>query len=602
MGSGLILLVIVGAWLAVLVPIALRSHESSSTASTVEAFHDAMRVLSRREPVVRVLEPGAAAPEPAGPTPAARRRRLLAGLLAFAVATLVGALVGPTWVLAVHVATDLLLVARSDAASAAVNPAWTALLGWREDELVGRSFLDLVHPDDAAATLAEADRLSRGLTTSRFENRYRHKDGGHRWLSWTAVPEAGLIHAVARDVTAERAQAEALAQAEGRLRQGQKMEAVGQLTGGIAHDFNNMLQGIGGAVELARRRVGQGRIPDALALLDEAGKGVDRAAALTHRLLAFARRQALDAKPVVPDDLVRGMAELIGRAVGPGVEVRTRPGDGGRTVLCDANGLENVLLNLAINARDAMPDGGTLTLATAEARLSAADVAGQDGAEPGDYVELCVSDTGAGMDEATRARAFEPFFTTKPIGHGTGLGLSQVYGFVRQSGGVVRLDSAPGRGTTVRLYLPRHRKGEAVAPARAPGQGGDGDGAGGVVVLVEDEAAVRAVAAEALRERGYTVLDVEDGPAGLRLLAAHARVDLLVTDVGLPGMNGRQLAEAARERRPALPVLFITGYAGGALGDRLAPGMEVIGKPFTLDALAAKVRGMVEAGATPPPR
>ena len=402
--------------------------------------------------------------------------------------------------------------------------------------------------------------------------------------------------------------------AEAALRQSQKMEAVGQLTGGIAHDFNNMLQGIGGALELARRRVEQGRTPDAFALMDAARQGVVRAAGLTHRLLAFARRQALDPKPVVLDGLVRGLEELIRRTVGPGVavELRHRPPGGGRSrgvmspegdrgggawpVLCDANQLENVLLNLAINARDAMPDGGTLTLATAEVRLSAADVAGQDGAAPGEYVEVAVCDTGTGMTPDVMARAFEPFFTTKPIGQGTGLGLSQLYGFVRQSGGFVRLDSAPGRGTTVRLYLPRHTGGAAAAAAEAPGQTEVRAASAGTVLLVEDEAAVRAVAAERLRELGYAVLEAGDGPTALRLLRMDARVDALVTDVGLPGgMNGRQVADAARERRPDLPVLFITGYAGAALDGRLAPGMEVIGKPFALDALAAKVRAMLEA-------
>ena len=382
---------------------------------------------------------------------------------------------------------------------------------------------------------------------------------------------------------------------EDALRQSQKMEAVGQLTGGIAHDFNNMLQGIGGALETMQRRIAQGRAAEMAPLMEAARQGVTRAAALTHRLLAFARRQALDPRPVEPDALIKGMEELIRRTAGPAIAVELRLGNGVWTVLCDPNQLENALLNLAINARDAMPDGGRLTLATKDLRLTRGDIAGQDGVAPGDYVEISVADTGTGMDEATRARAFEPFFTTKPIGHGTGLGLSQLYGFVRQSGGLVRLDSAPGRGTTVRLHLPRHH-GREAAPHAEPDREEAVAGGGGTVLLVEDEDSVRAVAAERLRELGYEVLEADDGPAALRLLRPGRRVDLLVTDVGLPGgMNGRQVADAARERRPDLPVLFVTGYAGTAFEGRLAPGMEVISKPFPLDALAVRVQALLEA-------
>ncbi len=256
-------------------------------------------------------------------------------------------------------------------------------------------------------------------------------------------------------------------------------------------------------------------------------------------------------------------------------------------MLCDPNQLENVLLNLAINARDAMPEGGRLTLGTARKALGAADVAGQDGARPGDHVEISVADTGTGMDEATRGRAFEPFFTTKPLGQGTGLGLSQPYGFVRQSDGVVRLDSAPGRGTTVRLYLPRQEHARGQEKPSTPKAKAEEAVAGGTVLLVEDEDededGVRAMVVEHLRELGYAVLEAEDGPAALCLLRSGTRVDLLVTEVGLPGgMNGRQIADAARERRPDLPVLFTTGYAGGALDGQLAPKVEMIGKPFAL--------------------
>jgi len=397
-------------------------------------------------------------------------------------------------------------------------------------------------------------------------------------------------------VDALHAEARERAKAEDALRQSQKMEGVGQLTGGIAHDFNNMLQVISGGLEMAQRRVEGGLTAEASRYVRLAQQSVTRAAALTHRLLAFARRQTLQPKLVELDELVRGMAGLIRQTVGPAITVDLHVGDGAWSVLCNPNQLENALLNLAINARDAMPDGGRLTFSTTDVALSATDVAGQDGAKAGDYVEIAVCDTGVGMDEAIRARAFEPFFTTKPIGQGTGLGLSQLYGFVRQSDGVVRLDSAPGQGTTVRLYLPRHAPAQLRAEPAAPGSQQEGAGIGEVVLLVEDEREVRALAAERLRELGYGVVEAMDGPAALRLLRDGARVDLLVTDVGLPGgLNGRQVADAVRERRPGLPVLFITGYAGSVLEGQLTPGMAVIGKPFTLDALAAQVRFMLDA-------
>ncbi len=398
--------------------------------------------------------------------------------------------------------------------------------------------------------------------------------------------------------------------AEEQLRQSQKMEAVGQLTGGIAHDFNNMLQGIGGSLELLQRRFEQGRAEEAGTYVESARRMVSRAAALTHRLLAFARRQTLQPKLLQPDALIEGMAELIRRTVGPGVQVELRTGKGIWPVLCDPNGLESILLNLAINARDAMPDGGTLMVSTGNVRLGPSDVTGHDGAKPGEYVEIAVADPGVGMDETTQARAFEPFFTTKPLGEGTGLGLSQLYGFVHQSDGIVRLESRLGQGTTVRLYLPRRelaaegdaRPGVLSRPADAElGEGVRPDGADTLpngrdraVLLVEDEAAVREAVADRLRDLGYDVLEAADGPEALRLLQGDRGADLLVTDVGLPnGLNGRQIADVARERRPGLPVLFITGYAGTSLEGQLAPGMAVIGKPFELDALIAQVQAML---------
>ncbi len=323
---------------------------------------------------------------------------------------------------------------------------------------------------------------------------------------------------------------------------------------------------------------------------------MDRAGALTNRLLAFARRQTLHLEPVALGTLIEGMGELFRSTAGPGVQVELCMGDGAPTVLCDSSQLENVLLNLAINARDAMPDGGRLIVGIERVRLQEADVAGQEGARPGAYVEIFVTDTGFGMDKATRTRAFEPFFTTKPLGQGTGLGLSQLYGFVRQLNGVVRLDSVPGQGTTVRLYFPHHAPTSPGAERPVPQPEPEDDGADLVVLLVEDEEVVRAGAAEWLRELNYVVLEAKDGPDALEVLRSCGRVDVLVTDVGLPGgMNGRQVADAARVHRSELPVLFITGYAGVLHEGQLAPGMQVIGKPFALDTLAAKVRAMLKA-------
>ena len=493
-----------------------------------------------------------------------------------------------------QLSTDIMLVARLDGTIVAVNPAWTAMLGWSEAELARQSLFEIVHPDDLVRTGAGARSLADGMTLRRFENRYRHKDGSYRWITWAAVPGDGLIIGVGRDTTAEKEREAALAQAQEALRQSQKMEAVGQLTGGVAHDFNNMLQAMGGALEMVQRRVDAGRADEAARFLGAARETLERAAALTNRLLAFARRQTLQPKPVEPDALIEGVAELLRRTVGPAVELELRLGNGPWSVVCDPNQLENVLLNLAINARDAMPEGGRLTITTRDVELSAADLSGQDGALPGPYVEIAVADTGSGMDEGTRSRAFEPFFTTKPIGQGTGLGLSQAYGFVRQSGGMVRLESAPGEGTTVRIALPRSAMaGDAGTPAERAAVPGQGHGES--ILLVEDEGMVRTVAAERLREVGYRVVEAAEGAAALRMLQAGAAVDLLLTDVGLAGgMNGRQVAEAAREVWPGLPVLFITGYAGSVLEGQLEPGMEVIGKPFALDTLTERVRAMLD--------
>ena len=496
-----------------------------------------------------------------------------------------------------RLSASLMLVARFDATITAVNPAWTTLLGWSAEELIGTSFLTLTHPDDAARTRAEVEKLSLGVATPLFEGRFRHKDGTYRWIAWTAVPDDRFIHAVGRDTTAEKRAAEALDRAEAQLRQAQKMEAVGQLTGGIAHDFNNLLTGIVGALELLQRRVGEGRFSELQRYASVAVTSANRAASLTQRLLAFARRQPLDPKLVDANRLLAGMADLLARTLGPSVTLDIVPAGGLWLTLCDQNQLESAFLNLAINARDAMPDGGRLTIETGNAHLNAAYARANGGeVQPGQYVAISVADTGVGMDADTAARAFEPFFTTKPIGQRTGLGLSMLYGFIRQSNGHVRLDSEAGRGTIFRLYLPRQR---GAQPGEATADDGPVlglEGGGEKVLVVEDEPAVRMVITEVLHEMGYAAIEAVDGASGLRVLRAGGVLDLLITDVGLPGgISGRQLADAARSVRPGLKVLFITGYAGDDAGgnDALDDGMEILTKPFAMDALATKVRGML---------
>jgi PAS domain S-box-containing protein len=485
---------------------------------------------------------------------------------------------------------DLFAVASLDGYLRAVNPAWSRVLGRSDEELLARPFAEIIHPDDLHVTAEVVAALTRGEPVHQFHVRLLRSDGDPVAFAWSAVPDGrlnGTFYTVGRDITEELRREEM-------LRQSQKMEAVGQLTGGLAHDFNNLLAGISGSLELISMRLAQGRVADVEKYLTAAKGAANRAAALTHRLLAFSRRQTLAPKPTDVKALVSGMEDLIGRTIGPDIRLETVNAAGLWPSLIDPSQLENAILNLCINARDAMPQGGKITIETGNRWLDERS-AKVRGLEPGQYISLCVSDTGTGMSSDVIAKAFDPFFTTKPIGVGTGLGLSMIYGFAQQSGGAVRIYSELEQGTVVCIYLPRHwgdAEGEKPLETDAPPRG-DGE----TVLIVDDEPTVRMLVAEVLSDLGYQCIEAEDGPSGLKVLNSSTRIDLLITDVGLPGgLNGRQVADAARAVRRGLKVLFITGFAENAVlsHGHLDPGMHVMTKPFAMEALALRIRGLIE--------
>ncbi|NAO25425.1 response regulator [Pseudomonas syringae pv. dysoxyli] len=477
-----------------------------------------------------------------------------------------------------------------------VNPAWTALLGHPEQELLGTSIMTLLHPDDVSNT-QNALKHTVNHVLPLFENRYQHVDGSYHWFGWTAAPGNGIIFALGKHLTHEKDRIKALRIAEEALIQSQKMEAVGQLTGGLAHDFNNLLMGVTGNMELLLSRIRQERFTELDRYINAALEGSRRAASLTHRLLAFSRRQTLAPKATDIDLLVAGMDELIRRTVGPAIDMQVNTSRGLWATLVDPHQLENSLLNLCINAKDAMPDGGKLLIQTGNRHLTAV-MATKYQLPAGRYVELSVSDTGTGMSNDVMARAFDPFFTTKPTGMGTGLGLSMIYGFARQSGGGVYITSKVGEGSKVCILLPMH-EGEAEtvvfddSPLQVPASSTSDE----TILVVDDEPAVRLLIAELLEDLGYIVLQAERGADALAILQSKAAIDLLITDVGLPGgMNGRQVADAARDVRPDLKILFVTGYAKNAAlaHDTLEPGMHVLPKPFAIAELIGRVTELLE--------
>ncbi|WP_430381534.1 PAS domain-containing protein [Stutzerimonas stutzeri] len=500
--------------------------------------------------------------------------------------------------------------------------------GFGLDPALGRERLSLeqiitsVHPEDRPGLIAAIDEVIARGGAYAHQYRVRRADGRYYWIEANgrvdhspegiALSFPGVLIDVEdrRSIEAERDRATAalralndtlelrvaertaeLIHAEEKLRQSQKMEAVGQLTGGLAHDFNNLLAGISGALDLMGMRIAQGRLNDIDKYMLAAQSAAKRAAALTHRLLAFSRRQTLDPRPLDVNLLVEGMTELIQRTVGPSILVETVSAPDLWSASVDASQLENAILNLCINSRDAMPDGGRIIIETANQWLDAEAALAND-LPAGEYLSLTVTDTGTGMAPGVIAKAFDPFFTTKPIGEGTGLGLSMIYGFAKQSGGQVRISSELGKGTSMCIHLPRYH-GEAGASTAAPARSAAAlTGSCGTILIVDDEPTVRLLLTDVLGDLGYTLIEAADSLTGLKLLQSDVGIDLLITDVGLPGgMNGRQMADAGREVRPGLKTLFITGYAeSAALGNSsLGAGMQVLTKPFSIDILATRV-------------
>ncbi|KIG10678.1 response regulator [Caballeronia concitans] len=485
---------------------------------------------------------------------------------------------------------DLFVIASFDGALLRVSPSWASVLGMDEQRLHARTMLELVHPDDAAAAEFEIDRLRASGTPVRYECRLARMDGGWRWIAWTLSldPRTRRIHGVGRDVTADRETADALRHAEEALRMAQKMEAIGKLTGGVAHDFNNLLQVIGGNLQLLVKDVAghekaEQRVRSALA-------GVVRGANLASQLLAFGRRQPLAPKVVNLGRFVRGLDDMFRRALGDGIEIETVITGGLWNTLVDPFQVENALLNLAINARDAMNGHGKLTIEAGNASLDETYALRNVDVLPGQYVMVAVTDTGAGMSPEVQERAFEPFFTTKREGQGTGLGLSMVYGFVKQSGGHVKVYSEEGHGTTVRIYLPRAREEEDL---ETNVEAGPAKGGTETILVVEDDEEVRATVVELLADLGYRVLRAKDAMSALAIVESGVPIDLIFTDVVMPGpLRSTELARKARERVPGIGVLFTSGYTDNAIvhAGRLDEGIDLLSKPYTHEALARKVR------------
>lgn len=487
-----------------------------------------------------------------------------------------------------RLSTEIMLVAGMDAKIIAANPAMLAIVGHTEREVLGQSFMDYVHPLDRQATLDEVAKLAQGIRTLKFVNRYRGEGGVYRTISWTAVPDDNVIHAVGRDVTAELESAQQLRTTEVALQQAQKMESIGNLTGGVAHDFNNLLQVVSGNLQLLSKEVSgneraEKRISNAL-------DGVNRGAKLASQLLSFGRRQPLEPKVINIGRLIFGMDELLRRSLGEAVEIETAVSPDLWNIQVDPTQLENALLNLAINARDAMNGSGRLTIEASNTILDGSYAKGNPEVQPGAYLMLAVSDTGSGMAADIVAKVFEPFFSTKPEGKGTGLGLSMVFGFVKQSGGHIKIYSEVGEGTSIKLYFPQALSDEDLIVDMDVGKI---EGGNETILVAEDDEAVRATAVELLRDLGYNIITAKDAESALVVLQSGVHVDLLFTDVVMPGsLKSPELARIAREKNPSLSVLFTSGYTENSIvhGGRLDAGVQLLSKPYTKEAMARKIR------------
>ena len=484
---------------------------------------------------------------------------------------------------------DLLVVVGADGVFRAVNPAWEAILGQHPSDVVGRSLLEFVWPDDADLSREVLARAASANDLTNFENRYRHADGTPRWISWRTSVEGDLIYAYGRDVTAEKTQEQALQQAEEALRQSQKLEAVGQLTGGVAHDFNNLLTIIRSSVDFLRR-------PDLVEerkarYLNAVSDTVDRAAKLTGQLLAFARRQTLKPETVDVGSRLRSVAELLDTVTGARIAVRTELPDHPCCVRVDVSQFETALVNMAVNARDAMEGEGTLTLRL-DCGMPLPSIRGHAGA-PGPFAAVSLSDTGAGISPDVLTRIFEPFFTTKEVGKGTGLGLSQVFGFAKQSGGDVAVASEPGRGTTFTLYLPEAEMDFVGAEDGSEAAGLEPGGAGQRVLVVEDNIEVGRFATQILQDLGYAMTWAANAEEALdRIGSDGGGFDVVFSDVVMPGMGGIELAKLLRLRLPDLPVVLASGYSH-VLAEEGAHGFELLQKPYSADQVSAILRQVV---------
>ncbi|WP_268796678.1 response regulator [Pseudomonas huanghezhanensis] len=500
-----------------------------------------------------------------------------------------------TW----ELSRELLGVLHFDMTIIALNPAWESTLGWERSALTGPRLRELIHPDDFAATLHETENVARGNVTTRFVNRMRHADDNYRWLSWTIVPDEGLMYAAVRDITSERAVLDELAATNKRLReqiterekveaalqQMQRLEVVGQLTAGVAHDFNNLLTVILTSASFLSRDLEKGVFTKSASRLQNIQEAGQRGAKLTSQLLSFSRRQRLEPVPMSLNHTIEGMRELLGRALGGSVWVETSLSEDLWSALVDPTQTEMIILNLAINARDAMAQGGALTLSTYNERVYHLPTRPED-PEPGAYVVLSVGDSGSGMSNEVLAKAFEPFFTTKEVGKGSGLGLAQVFGFAKQSGGGVSIVTAENVGTTIKVYLPSipdnvQRLTQPDVSADRAGR----DDTDRTILLVDDNASVRAVTAMMLDALGYAVIEAEDGNDALKKIGSD--VDLMLTDFAMPNMTGAELADLVRHDYPSLPIVFITGFADIDILD-VDPQL-IVQKPYGEDELAAKL-------------